>query len=158
MSLTIAPFTEADRATLHAFWDSRGIANAVCGDVEEHPEVTGTVVPADYELTGAFRFRTEGQNIVLQPEFPDLAVRIYVKPTEESWKVVERVVEERNATCRVALDKAKIQFRFEAINALNRAQFPAAGLGVTAASFGQVVTSAQQNYARRVQIQLKFIF
>jgi hypothetical protein len=103
------------RATLHAFWDSRGIANAVCGDVEVHPEVTGTVVPADYELSGAFRFRTEGEQIVLEPDFPELAVRIYVKATEESWKVVERVVEERNAACRFALDKVDLRQRLETL-------------------------------------------
>jgi hypothetical protein len=77
--------------------------------------VTGTVVPADYELSGAFRFRTEGDQIVLEPDFRDLAIRIYVKPTEESWKVVERVVEERNATCRFALDKVDLRERLEAL-------------------------------------------
>ena len=55
----------------------------------------------------------------------------------------------------------RLQFRFEAINALNRAQFPIpAGNSInpTNASFGQIVTSAQQNYARRVQIQMKYLF
>ena len=55
----------------------------------------------------------------------------------------------------------RLQFRFEAINALNHAQFPApAGnsLAPANASFGQVVTSAQQNYPRRVQIMLKYLF
>jgi len=55
----------------------------------------------------------------------------------------------------------KFQFRFEAINALNHPQFPAVGgnsLNPANAAFGQVVTSAQLNYARRVQIMLKYIF
>lgn len=54
-----------------------------------------------------------------------------------------------------------LQFRFEAINAFNHPLFPAPGgnsLSPTNASFGQVVTSAQLNYARRVQIMLKFLF
>lgn len=101
------------RATLHAHWDSRGFADGVCGDVEVHPEVTGAVVPADYELSGAFRFRTEGAQIVLEPEFEDLRVRLYVKPSEESWKVVERVVDERGAVCRFVLDKVDLRKRLE---------------------------------------------
>jgi hypothetical protein len=55
----------------------------------------------------------------------------------------------------------RFQFRFEAINAFNHPQFPiAAGnsLNPSNASFGQIVTSAQQNYGRRVQIMMKYLF
>jgi len=54
-----------------------------------------------------------------------------------------------------------LQFRFEAINAFNHPQFPLPtgnSLSPIQTSFGQVVTSAQQNYARRIQMMLKFIF
>ena len=103
------------RATLHAKWDSKGVANAVCGDVEVHPEVSGSVVPTDYQVAGAFHFRTEGQQVVLTPRFGDLKVRIFVKPDEESWKVVEQVVAERGKVCRMALDKVDLRAQLEKV-------------------------------------------
>ncbi len=103
------------QATLHAKWDSKGVANAVCGDVEVHPEVSGSVVPTDYQVAGAFHFRTEGQQIVLTPRFEDLQVRIFVKADEESWKVVEQVVAERGKVCRMALDKVDLREQLEKV-------------------------------------------
>jgi hypothetical protein len=53
------------------------------------------------------------------------------------------------------------QFRFEAINAFNHPQFQSPSgnsLNPTNASFGQLVSTAQLNYARRVQVMLKFLF
>jgi Carboxypeptidase regulatory-like domain len=58
-----------------------------------------------------------------------------------------------------AIKTATFQFRLEALNAFNHPLFPAPGVGtVTATTFGQVVTSTQANYARRVQAMLKVLF
>jgi hypothetical protein len=103
------------KATLHVRWDSKGIAGAVCGDVEVHPEVSGTVVPTDYEFAGSFAFSTLGEQVVLVPHFTDLEIRIFVKADEESWKLVEKVVDERNAVCRMALDKVDVRAQLEKI-------------------------------------------
>lgn len=102
-------------ATLHAKWDSRGVANAICGDVEVHPDVSGTVLRTHYEIAGAFAFATAGRTIVLQPDFGDLAIRVFVKASEESWKAVEQVVKERNAACRAALDAVDLRAQLEKV-------------------------------------------
>ena len=50
----------------------------------------------------------------------------------------------------------KIQIRFELINALNEPYFPAPS--TTATNFGRIVVSNQDNYARRAQFGIKFLF
>ena len=53
----------------------------------------------------------------------------------------------------------RLELRIDALNALNHPQFPAGvNLTPTAAAFGQISSSTQQNYARRVQVSAKFLF
>jgi hypothetical protein len=57
-----------------------------------------------------------------------------------------------------------IQFRAEALNAFNHPYFPSPLMTVTTAQtaantgFGQINASTQDNYARRVQLSLRFVF
>ncbi len=57
-----------------------------------------------------------------------------------------------------------IQFRAEALNAFNHPYFPSPNMTVTtaqsanAAGFGQINASTQDNYARRLQLSIRFIF
>lgn len=52
----------------------------------------------------------------------------------------------------------QLQFRLEAINALNHPQFPGPNATPTDLSFGRISASNQRNYARRVQVTIKFLF
>jgi hypothetical protein len=49
-----------------------------------------------------------------------------------------------------------LQIRIEAINALNHPNFAAPVVNPTASNFGQV--TSVQNYSRRLQLTVKFIF
>ncbi len=51
-----------------------------------------------------------------------------------------------------------LQFRAEALNAFNHVLLPGPTTGPTSSSFGQISGSTQNNYARRVQAMVKFIF
>jgi hypothetical protein len=97
-------------ADLRFQWDSKGAAaNLVCGDVDVTRSVTGGVVPEDYNVSGSFAIAAVGNTIVLRPRFPDLAVRIYVDPSEQAWGVVDGVVKERAKGCEIALNKIDIK-------------------------------------------------
>ena len=52
----------------------------------------------------------------------------------------------------------KMQFRLEFTNAFNEAYFPAPAVNPTAATFGTIAPSNQDNYARRAQVGIKFLF
>lgn len=51
-----------------------------------------------------------------------------------------------------------LQFRAEALNAFNHVLLPGPNTTPTAAAFGQISASTQENYPRRVQAMVKFIF
>jgi hypothetical protein len=51
-----------------------------------------------------------------------------------------------------------LQFRAEALNAFNHPYFPAPNVTPTSGNFGQISGSTQDNYPRRVQVMVKFIF
>ena len=51
-----------------------------------------------------------------------------------------------------------LQFRAEALNAFNHVLFPGPNTTPTAAAFGQISASTQDNYPRRVQVMVKLIF
>jgi len=56
------------------------------------------------------------------------------------------------------IENKNLEFRAEFINAFNHALLPGPTTGVTSAAFGQIVASNQANYARRIQLTLKFVF
>jgi hypothetical protein len=53
-------------------------------------------------------------------------------------------------------ERIKLQYRFEAFNALNRTQFGAANTSPTSQSFGQI--TSQANSARAIQMGLRLVF
>jgi hypothetical protein len=97
-------------ADLRIQWDSKTLAaNIVCGDVDLTRTVNGNVVPTDYEVSGSFAISAAGDAVVLRPRFPDLAVRIYVDPSEQAWGVVDAVVKEQPKGCEMALNKVNLK-------------------------------------------------
>ena len=55
-------------------------------------------------------------------------------------------------------ESMKIQFRLEFTNAFNEAYFPAPAVNPNSTTFGTIAPSNQDNYARRAQVGIKFLF
>jgi hypothetical protein len=110
LSLPVALAEGEGRARLAFKWDSKGLAaNMVCGDLDTVEEVSGKVVPEQYHVEGVFGLSTDGTAITLKPDFGELAVRLYVDPSDQAWGVVDRVVSEQRAACREVLEKVDIK-------------------------------------------------
>ena len=104
------------QAQLNFKWDSKGLsANVVCGDTEVSRAITGGVVPHDYSVHGRFVISANAETLVLRPQFPDLAVRIFVDPSEQASKLVEEVVRDRPKGCEIALGKVNVQEKLSAL-------------------------------------------
>ena len=106
----------AGSAELRFEWDSKAVAAKVaCGDLKVTRALTGGVVPEDYVVNGQFEIASAGEAIVLTPSFPDLAVRIYVDPSEQAWAIVDEVVKARRKGCEIALNKVDIKEKLAGI-------------------------------------------
>jgi len=97
------------RARLRFKWDGRGMAGAVCGDVEVSHEVSASVPRRSHTLRGALRLSVDGSALVGQPEFKDVELQVPIEPSAETWRFVDDLIAKRGALCRKALEKADVK-------------------------------------------------
>jgi len=105
------PVTVAEgegRATVRFDWDSRGLGRVVCEDFKMKQTVTAKIVPRTYEVKGAFVLSVEKGGLVAKPDFPGLSVRVGVEPTAQTWKAIEKAIEERSWKCEAVIKKVNV--------------------------------------------------
>jgi hypothetical protein len=110
------PVTVADgrgTASVRFQWQGRGLAGAVCGDMDVNPDVSSEVKPASYTVAGEFLLAAEGETVVAKPRFGEVVLRIVLKPTEETWatlaSTVEDIKEDKKGVCRMAIKKIDVR-------------------------------------------------
>jgi hypothetical protein len=108
VELPVAVEDGAGRATLRFRWDGKGMAGAVCGDVDVTHEVKARVPRHSQALEGALHVEVEGTAVVARPEFGDVPLTLPIEPDEEAWRFVDGLIAERGALCRTALRRADI--------------------------------------------------
>jgi hypothetical protein len=109
VSLPVAMEEGTGQGRLDFHWDGRGVAGAVCGDVEMEGPIAGRVAPTSYTLEGAFQLSAEGATIVARPEFDDVKLSLAVEPSSETWQLVDDVIAKQNALCRKGLAMADVR-------------------------------------------------
>jgi hypothetical protein len=103
------------RAFLRFTWDGRGIAGAVCGDLDVTHELQASVPLRSYGVAGALRLRVDGPALVATPEFEDVPLSVPIEPSAATWRFVEELIAGRGALCRAALGKAEVEEKIKAL-------------------------------------------
>jgi len=102
-------------ATVHFVWDGKNVADLTCGDLDVTQEVTGSVIPAEYLLSGSMNLAVRGNGIVCTPVFPETRMKIRVKPSQESWDAINAILAEKHGACGWVLDKVDVPKLLEGI-------------------------------------------
>jgi hypothetical protein len=116
------PVTVAEgrgRGTVRFQWKGKGLAGAVCGDMDVSPDVSSRVKPASYTVAGEFRLAAEGDTVMARPHIGALTLKIVLQPTEATWATlaatVEDVKEDKNGICRRAIKNVDVRSIVEKI-------------------------------------------
>jgi hypothetical protein len=115
LSLPVRVASGAGSAAVDFQWDGRKLGSAVCGDMQMREVVTGTVVPATYRLSGTLLLSTTEDAIMVTPRLPSLRVRIRVRPSEASWALVQKVLDDKGGVCGFVLDRVNIRESLEGL-------------------------------------------
>ena len=109
VALPVTVASGSGRATLHFKWDGKNVAGATCGDLEVTQEVTGGVKPETYPVSGSLVLTATAKDILAEPRFPTIKVRLKVVPSEESWGAVDRILGEKGGVCGYVVEKVNVR-------------------------------------------------
>lgn len=99
------------KGTASFSWDSKGLANGVCRDVTTAKTIDGTVTPAQYEARGYLRLSATSNGLLIAPRFPDLSMRLMVKPSAQSVAALEDLLTSQGKLCNFAVERAGVESR-----------------------------------------------
>ena len=96
------------RARLRFKWDGRGVAGAVCGDLDVTHELAASVPRRRHTLSGSVRLSVDGTALVAHPEFGDVPLRLPIEPSAQAWRLVDELIAQRGTLCRAALGRVDV--------------------------------------------------
>lgn len=108
VSLPVAVKEGDGEAMIHFVWDGKNVADLTCGDMDVTQKVSGTVIPANYTVRGAFFLSKEGAHVVATPRFPVTKLRLRLEPSKESWAAIDSILAGKDGVCGKVLDKVDV--------------------------------------------------
>jgi hypothetical protein len=108
LALPVTVASGSGNATIDFKWDGRGVADATCGDLEVTQEVSGSVRPDTYPVSGGLVLTATAEQILAEPRFPLIKVRLKVNPSAESWGAVQKILDEKEGLCGYVVDKVNV--------------------------------------------------
>jgi len=97
------------RATIDFRWDSKSIAQPVCGDLATRQEVTGSLVAKSYLARGELVLSTAAGSLIAKPVFPGLVIPLQIEPSREAWGAVRSLLAGKGGLCGQAIRKLDVE-------------------------------------------------
>jgi hypothetical protein len=108
LALPVTVASGSGNATINFKWDGKNVSGAVCGDMEVTQEVSGGVKPAEYPVVGGIELTATAREILASPRFPVIKIRLKIKPSEESWAAVQKLLDEQTGVCGYVVEKVNV--------------------------------------------------
>jgi hypothetical protein len=108
MSLPVEVPEGRGNATVRFVWDGKNVADLTCGDMDVSKTVSGEVVPSRYLVAGTLHLAIQGNRVIGTPRFPETRLRIRVRPSKQSWSVIDSLLAEKRGVCGWVLDKVDV--------------------------------------------------
>jgi hypothetical protein len=108
LALPVTVASGTGNATIHFKWDGKNIAGATCGDMEVTQEVSGSVRPDSYPVAGGLVLTATAKEILASPHFPLIKVNLKVRPSDQSWAAVQKILDEKQGICGYVIEKVNV--------------------------------------------------
>jgi hypothetical protein len=108
LALPVTVASGSGQADIHFKWDGKNVSGAVCGDADVTRHVTGGVKPDRYPLQGVLHLSATAEQILAEPRFPKIKIKLVVVPSEQSWAAVREILDSKEGLCGYVVDKVDV--------------------------------------------------
>ena len=106
--LPVAVASGVGSATLNFNWDGRNISGAVCGDLDLTQQVTGTVKPDTYVLSGVLALAATTTRMMVTPRLRPTRLNLKIEPSDQDWAAARKILDDKSGVCGMVLNHVDV--------------------------------------------------